>query len=116
MEFQVGDVVEYGGISGVIVRVDDRVKTYPVSVDFGTDSIFRDDFTMDGKAYIWHTIPLLKLVSRPKKKVTKTIEGWVNVYSGSVAPDITSRERAEFIAAPGRIACVKVIGSYECEE
>lgn len=66
MEFQVGDKVEWCGCVGEVLAIDDYGR-YPLAVDFG---VARPFFTRDGRFYEWHKEPSLKLISRPKKKVT----------------------------------------------
>lgn len=54
-----------------------------------------------------------------KEKVTKTIEGWVNVYGGAGASSQLFWDRHSADIYPDnkhRIACVRVTGSWECEE
>jgi hypothetical protein len=41
-------------------------------------------FLHDGKAYRWHKEPSLKLIERPKKKVTKTMYQAICRYSETV--------------------------------
>lgn len=77
--FKVGDIVEWCGVRGV---VDDfrYGLDYPVSVYFSYQGE-RVSFTDDGKYPSWSTEPSLKLVERPKKKVTKTM------YQAIIAAD-----------------------------
>lgn len=52
---------------------------------------------------------------KPRRKVTKIIERWVNVYkSGITIHD--NKETADDSAGRDRIACCKLTGSYEVEE
>jgi hypothetical protein len=79
--FQLGDIVSFGGLEGVVDGIGTiHTDEYPVSVDFNGDA---DYFTLDGKYHISHTEPLLKLISRPKKKVKKevTIDCVIQPYS-----------------------------------
>ena len=75
-EFQVGDIVEFGGLEGKVKKILDSTLKYPVNVVFKDES-FRDDswyFTLDGKLDERHFKPLLKLVSRPKKKEKRIVK------------------------------------------
>lgn len=81
MEFKIGDIVSFGGLEGHVQSVDER---YDFSVSVMLSSGIEERFTKDGRFYLNHTEPLLKLVSRPKKEVEKTIEVFANVYSDQV--------------------------------
>lgn len=112
--FAVGDTVSVFGVEGKVVSVS--VGDGFVYVKF--DGVpFEHAFFLDGKQYNWHREPSLKLVSRPKKKVVKTIERWVNI--SSQGPDAAVHEKEEYAQAwkvKGCIATVKLTGSYETEE
>lgn len=106
---------------GVVVDID--TSHYPVDVNFDAGSC--DCFTFEGKQEIRDTSPALfwdeiKIVPppRPKRKVTKTLEGWINLYpGGSTSGNLHPTESvADQKADPGRIACVHVTGTYEVEE
>lgn len=75
MKFQTGDIVEAWGVDGVVRSIGCFIH-----VKFST----RDtaNFYLDGKLEEWHAEPTLKFVSRPKRKVKKTI--WVNIYEGKI--------------------------------
>lgn len=56
---------------------------------------------------------------RPKRKVTKTLEGWVNLYpelSVDCSKFHDTKESADNHAHQSRVACVHVTGTYEVEE
>lgn len=61
------------------------------------------------------------LIPKPKKRVTITIERWVNVFLGTnkfthiFGQHFDTKEAADRMAE-GRIACVKLTGTYEIEE
>lgn len=80
VEFQVGDIVEYGGAEGVVTDVSESEKEFPVLVNF--NNFFRS-FTKEGMFEVFHTEPLLKLVSRPKKKEKRLVKTTVQ-YSPSL--------------------------------
>jgi len=113
VDFRVGDIVSFGGVEGVVCERDCQ-EPYVIACSFKDKMEL--DFTIDGRFGVEHTEPLLKLVSRPKKMVKKTIERWENVYpSGRVCVHPT-REVADDHANDDRIACVKLTGSYEVYE
>jgi len=51
-----------------------------------------------------------------KKKVTKLIERWTNVYTDGIGFTYLSENGANADAGVDRIACVKLTGTYEVEE
>lgn len=55
---------------------------------------------------------------RPKRKVTKTLERWVNVYPGDLSGIRLHRSESDALcnALDGAIATVRVTGTYEVEE
>lgn len=69
-EFQVGDIVEFGGVEGIVTEVNKQYK-YPVWVKF-SESEGGTSFTLDGRYCTNHTKPLLNLVSRKEKRVVKS--------------------------------------------
>ncbi len=73
-KFQVGDIVEYVGIRGKVLTVEGTLQ-YPLGVTFTNNK--EVSFTRDGKERDWHSYPLLSFISRPKKKIKKTV--WVGV-------------------------------------
>lgn len=111
--FKVGDVVEWCGARGIVERLD-AGTSYPITVKFESGAY--NSFTKNGKYYSWHKTPGLKLISRPKKRVKKTVEAWANVYAHCL-PDLFNCEaNADARASNSRIACVKLTGEYEVEE
>ncbi len=73
--FEVGDIVEAYRVRGKVDEIDsDPNNLYPVLVWF--DSLYSDCFTLDGKTRSWHKEPSLKLIERPKKKVTGSFDGY----------------------------------------
>lgn len=58
----------------------------------------------------------------PKRKVTKTVRGWVNVWDDHVSKVYPDKAQANKdygylnSTAAARIACVEVTGTYEVEE
>lgn len=75
--FQVNDVVEAFGCRGVVNDVA-ALGDYPVTVYF-PDGMEDENFTSDGKIFMWHKLPSLKLIERPKKK--KKITLWIGLSS-----------------------------------
>lgn len=63
----------------------------------------------------------LKTEPLPKRKVTKTVRGWVNVWDDHVSKVYPDKAQANKdygylnSTAAARIACVEVTGTYECE-
>ncbi len=64
--FQVGDIVEWCGVSGVVIT-SKSTKDYPIECNF-KGSVRPLAFTSDGRYYDWQE-PSLKLIERPKKKI-----------------------------------------------
>ena len=84
MNFQVGDIVSFGGdIGNIISTTNISVIGKPIKVVF-KDAI--EYFTLDGKYAIYHIEPLLKLIERPKKKVKKTFYTMIFKSSGQIPP------------------------------
>lgn len=112
MEFQAGDIIEFGGLEGIILQIRSDTE-YPLIVRLSNQEVI--SFTLKGLYSNTHTKPLLNLVKRPKKLVKKQIIGWANIY-----PGFTCFHNTEQLANNGhlrdRIACVKVTGEYEIEE
>lgn len=52
----------------------------------------------------------------PKRKVTKTVRGWVNLYLMEEGHFYYTREHADKNASNFRLACVEMTGSHEVEE
>ena len=74
--FEVGDIVEAYRVRGKVDEIDsDPNNLYPVLVWF--DSLYSDCFTLDGKTRSWHKESSLKLIERPKKKVTRSFVGTI---------------------------------------
>lgn len=116
MKFQVGDVVEAFGLRGKVTFIDNYSSNYPITVKYSDDDHVAS-FTEDGKCYRYHKTPSLVLISRAKKKVTKTIEQWVNTYpDGTHGYMYKSESDANDAHSSNRIACVKLTGTYEVEE
>lgn len=76
---------------------------------------------LDGKAdYVPSGYDLIEYLgpTKPKQKrmVTKTVERWENIYHNGTMCIYGSKEQADRAATSGRIACVKLTGTYEVEE
>src|SRR5690554_862777 len=69
-EFQLGDIVEFGGLEGKVDSISRSVE-YPIRVILENGEW--DYFTTDGRLHTYHTKPLLNLVSRPKKKEKRIV-------------------------------------------
>lgn len=103
-KFQVGDVVEFNGVRGVVLSMEAR--RYPVHVSF-EDSI-TCYFTLDGKFFDWHVTPSLKLIERPRRIVKKKV--WITVYYSthsdtkcSIGGTYSSKASADLGSGPGAI-------------
>ena len=78
---------------------------------FNMDDKFASLFTVEEAAKLGHY--------PPKKKVTKTIEIWRNIYHHDDViryDDHVTNEAADNNALRNRTACVKLTGTYEVEE
>lgn len=111
-QFKVGDICSAFGCEGTVKQIATGC-TYPVQVALNGEHYHW--FTLDGKLTDWHKTPSLKLVSRPKKMVTKTVEAWANVYAHCIPDLFNCKANAEARASNSRIACVKLTGTYEVE-
>lgn len=111
---QVGDVVDYGGLQGTVVDVYNNSLAQVAEVI--SINKRRTDFYLDGTTMQGQTKPVVTIVSRPKKKVKKKLEGWVNIYKDGhcLYPNKESADRTA--NKDVRVACVKVTGEYEVEE
>lgn len=126
IEFQVGDIVEWCGVRGAVVFIDDEDNSnshvrMKVTFDLTPGSTYQHQvwFTTDGRWANWQQ-PSLKLIERPKKKklVNKKISRWVNIYSdGKLFADHLTKEDADASqrSDKSRIACVELTGEYEVE-
>lgn len=112
-QFKVGDIVEAFGCEGRVVNVFNDAE-YPIEVKFENDTQ-TCWFIKGGKYQTWHKIPSLVLVSRPKKKVTKTVEAWTNIYPDGRMSSFSDKVVADELAISNRIACIKLTGTYEIE-
>lgn len=110
--FQVGDRVKWCGVEGVVIRLYDKL----INVIFSNKEDWY--FHTDGRWVEWHTESSLILVERPKKKVKKKVEYWINIYpDGTSHYAYTSRTEADVNSRRSdRIRCDHVTGEYECEE
>ena len=97
---------------------------YPLEIKFTSG---KGAYTLDGEQYLgelqtlfWDK-PEFTPPPRPKRKVKKTIEWWVNVYPGGCLGHGQETKEEADKAAIGSIygspvACVKLTGEYEVEE
>lgn len=115
--FKPGDLVKYAPYGDSVFELQlwsdnpERIYRFSINTSDGLSL-----FTEDGRCGPNHTNPLITLVSRPKRKVTKVIERWANVYCYGVGGGHDTKEAADENAGITRIACVKLTGSYEIEE
>jgi hypothetical protein len=111
--------VEHGW--GEIIQILPH-KDCKLNVLVGEDRIVA--ITEDGKnspqeraqRWFWDEVKI-EAPPRPKRKVKRTIEGWVNIYPYPSGRSILydSKEEADR-GAVNRIACVKLTGEYPAEE
>lgn len=77
--FKKGDKVSFGGLEGVVIQNDMLLKL-PVSVQFGEHTI--EYFTKDGRYFLSHPEPLLKLIDPAEKPNVMMYPALVKEYSG----------------------------------
>lgn len=120
---KVGDKVwsvEYGW--GEIIEISNRVRVeftrlagYTGCKSFDKHGRRLSEYN---KTLFWDEIKIVP-PERPKIKVKKKVEVWLNVYpeeplaKGNIH---YSREQADYIAWSERIVCVRLTGTYEVEE
>lgn len=74
--FEVGDIVESFGVRGKVTKIHNPEEvTCPIVVVF--DGMNVNYYTLDGKSEDWHKESSLKLIERPKKKVTRSFVGTI---------------------------------------
>ena len=120
-KFQVGDVVrvpwsrkEYV-LEHTAREYNDNI--HPLGFRDGEDNM--NTFTLEGRHRSVHELPILFLVRRPKKKVTKTLTRWVNLYPNDNTGVYTYDTKQAALAAYSiehKIATLQVTGTYEVEE
>ena len=117
---KVGDRL-YSLVHGYVQVVE--VKSYPQELICRRGDGLLDEWQFDGRHFPTDENPDLywdrpKIISpeKPKRKVKKTIEGWLNVYPEHGYDLHSSKEQADKYAGVKRIGCYKFIGSYEAEE
>lgn len=122
-EFKIGDIVEAFGLNGIVKDILGIPSDPLIEVDFNVNETNMIDrlFFKNGTFQKWHKTPSLKFISRPKKKVVKTFETYVNIYSHHHNSSWRflhfSKEEAEKHAMSDSIAQgVKLTGTYEIEE
>jgi hypothetical protein len=115
--------VEFGW--GVVV--DKKKDVFYVNFTKRTYTKENVFYSFDGKAFkigksnqtlFWDEIKIVP-PERPKRKVVRNIERWVNVYPGPIiktAGCYENRYEADRRSDPGRIDCVKLTGTYEVYE
>ena len=68
--------------------------------------------TADINGSIWDEIHAA-LPEKPKHKIKKQFEGWVNLYENRFSTISHTKELADKYAAHDRTACIYVTGEYE---
>jgi hypothetical protein len=108
--------VEYGW--GTVESVSKGVYPVVVSFDCGIDVTY----TFSGmprssglQTLFWDEVKI-EAPPRPKRKVVKKVEKWVNIYPEMQSIVHDNKKIADSAASDMRIACVKLTGEYEVEE
>jgi len=75
----------------------------------------KDDPQGHAQIWFWDEV-IIEAPPRPKRKVVKKVERWVNVYPRSMSKLHSTEGVADACASGDRVACVKLTGEYEVEE
>ena len=104
-----------------VITIIKKFSDFPIEVKFLEGKRKYEVFTVGGttdlglkQVLFWDAIKI-EAPPRPKLKVKKVLEGWVNVYPASSAWHDTKGD-AEHEAGKSRIACVHIVQEYEVEE
>ena len=84
----------------------------------GEKCLYRDDSNsvdLDPFQCSFCAIPNLRVKDKAKRRVTKEIKGWINVYSEEGLSFHATKSTAEKRASGAVLACVEVTGTYEIE-
>lgn len=117
MNFNVNDLVEFGGLEGKVVAKNDdiMVTTRPLVVRFriSDEESATEYFTLDGKYKTYHTAPSLRLILRARTKKQRFF--WCNLYPHDVATFHKSKLEALKVARGGcpLVIAVKTVVEYE---
>ena len=115
MNFQKGDIVEWGGVQGEVICVN---RAHGMTINFHPNgrTFSFSGFKEDGKLYDWQTESVLKFIKRMKK-----IEGWINIYEPYptmeelVVGDMIFKTKEEADSSiSNKVACVPI--EFEIEE
>ena len=72
-EFKQHDVVEFGGVKGIVITTAAPNDQFPLQVMFAEQKLVVG-FTKTGVFLPWHTKPSLKLVKRPSPSILSRIK------------------------------------------
>lgn len=110
---QMGDKVQMGEMIGEVTKV----QTHWAWVSWnGISETKTAIFTINGLMFDFHPAPALIIIDRPRKKVKKTLDLWVNIYEWGTETCET-KEEAEECACEDAIATkVHMTGEYWVEE
>ena len=122
---KVGDLVFCVKIGWGTIKEIRSEFMHPISVSFELSA--NEEFMLDGRCSVADKLPTLfpenmvpqyylDLCPRPKRKVKKTLEIWVNIFPDDGFTVYNSKKIADDLAVSTRIACVKMTGEYEVEE
>lgn len=89
------------------------VNKFSNEIEVTTDLIKQAWKEAEPKHKEWLTKNGLEL---PKEKVTKTLEGWLNIYPDETLTLYRTKESADRRAAKYRLDCVKITIPYQVEE
>jgi len=64
-QFKQNDLVEFGGVRGIVITTSAPNDLFPLQVMFAEQKLVVG-FKKDGSFLSWHTAPLLSFVKRPK--------------------------------------------------
>lgn len=113
---QIGDKVQMGEMIGQVTEIDcNESEPYPVGIKLegSNDRLF---VTSRGLYSTRQLKPCLIIIDRPRKKVKKTLDLWVNIYEWGTETCET-KEEAEECACEDAIATkVHMTGEYWVEE
>jgi len=110
-----------GRVVEVVQIMDKRLSVDHPAI--GLHSTVRASWSLNGDCYYLGREDPLDLITslgtekpRETKRVTKTLEYWINVYQDDTGVTFNSRMDANHAASKNRIACVALTGEYEVEE
>ncbi len=118
-----GGKPDQDGHNATIADIRHQDVTSPLRVVMDALSDRQFSYLFDGRYFrdfreqclFWRK-PDFVVPEQPKRKVKKTLTGWLDVYPHHAEGLYQTRDAAESFALPGRIACVHISQGYEVEE